>query len=290
MPLDWPGRWGRPAAPRSDRSAPSRGRARERSSSIPSRRDWASGARRGRSGELRPDGRAEDPRSHGAHGPRRGPGASPSRAPACAARARGGLPLRALAGGRAGRLEPNLGEAIATSNFFVNPNQGAVPLPDRVRARRLAPPEGSWGLFTRMRGDTADAPGLLERLQPSTPLHGLGAIRRAQIWWLWTSAPGGGPGIEASSRPSGPWSTRDAGFSRIPIPSSGCFSRVPRRGPASRRFSRSRRRRRRPRDPKRRPRSDRARTGSADPSIGRRPPARGVRGCSASGGPRTRPA
>ncbi len=101
-------------------------------------------------------------------------------------------------------FEPALGEAIATSNFFVNPNKERYRFRTASeRGEAWAPPEGSWGLFTRMRGDTADA-GLLERLQREHPLHGLGAIRRGRIWWLWTSAPGGGPGIEASLEALGP--------------------------------------------------------------------------------------
>lgn len=101
-------------------------------------------------------------------------------------------------------FEPALAQAIATSNFFVNPNKERYRfLTAAERGEAWAPPEGSWGICARPRGDTADA-GLLERLQREHPLRGLGSIRRGRVWWLWTSAPGGGPGTGACLEALGP--------------------------------------------------------------------------------------
>lgn len=112
--------------------------------------------------------------------------------------------FEATPGAEPAGFEPALAEAIATSNFFVNPNKERYRfLTSAERGDAWAPPEGSWGLLCRPRGDTADV-GLLERLQREHPLRGLGAIRRGRVWWLWTNAPGGGAGTEACLEALGP--------------------------------------------------------------------------------------
>lgn len=107
-------------------------------------------------------------------------------------------------GHAAAAFEPALAEAVATSNFFVNPNKERYQLlTSSERGRTWAPPEGGWGILTHARGDTRDH-GLRERLLREHPLGGLGAIRRGRVWWLWTRAPQGGPGIEAACEALGP--------------------------------------------------------------------------------------
>lgn len=107
-------------------------------------------------------------------------------------------------GAGAGDLDAALRIAVETSNFFVNPNKERYRLiPFAERGEAMAPPEGSWGILTRSRGDTRDG-GLLERLQREHPLAGVQAIRRGRIWWLWTRGPDGGPGREAALEALGP--------------------------------------------------------------------------------------
>lgn len=101
-------------------------------------------------------------------------------------------------------LDAALANAVETSNFFVNPNKERYRLlTASERGEAWAPPEGSWGILTRSRGGTRDA-GVLERLQREHPLAGLGAIRRARVWWLWTRGPSGEVGMEASLEALGP--------------------------------------------------------------------------------------
>jgi hypothetical protein len=101
-------------------------------------------------------------------------------------------------------FEGPLVTAIDTSNFFVNPNKEQYRFTSSAdRGEGLVPPEGAWGILVRPRGDTRDA-GLLDRLLREHPLEGLGAIRRARIWWLWTREPGGGDGAEACYAAVGP--------------------------------------------------------------------------------------
>lgn len=105
--------------------------------------------------------------------------------------------FQAASGGAADRFEQPLAHAIETSNFFVNPNKEHYRfLTAAGRGEALAPPEGAWGILTRARDETRDE-GLRERLQREHPLEGLGAIRRARIWWLWTQGPDGGPSADA---------------------------------------------------------------------------------------------
>jgi hypothetical protein len=85
-------------------------------------------------------------------------------------------------------FEPSIAHAVETSNFFVNPNKERYRLlRSGERGRTWDPPEGSWGILARPRGDTRDG-GLLARLMREHPLQGLGAIRRARVWWLTTRA------------------------------------------------------------------------------------------------------
>lgn len=93
-------------------------------------------------------------------------------------------------GSRATEFENELAHAIESSNFFVNPNKEQYRFTRAAeRGASLAPPEGAWGILARPRGDTSDH-GLLERLLREHPMKGLGAIRRARLWWLWTTASG----------------------------------------------------------------------------------------------------
>lgn len=93
-------------------------------------------------------------------------------------------------------FEPALARAIESSNFFVNPNKEQYRLlPSGGRGETLVPPDGAWGILVRAREETRDE-RLRERLLREHPLEGLGAIRRARLWWLWTRAPGGGTGVE----------------------------------------------------------------------------------------------
>jgi hypothetical protein len=99
--------------------------------------------------------------------------------------------FEAAPGADASTFEPSIAHAVETSNFFVNPNKERYRfLKSGERGRTWDPPEGSWGLLARPRGDTRDA-GLMERLMREHPLRGLGAIRRARVWWLTTLGPGG---------------------------------------------------------------------------------------------------
>ena len=87
-------------------------------------------------------------------------------------------------------FEPKLGLAIESSNFFVNPNKERYRfLTARERGATWTPPAGAWGILARTRDDTRDE-GLLARLSREHPLPGLGAIRRARVWWLWTKGAG----------------------------------------------------------------------------------------------------
>ena len=107
------------------------------------------------------------------------------------------------AAGGAAAFEPALANAVASSNFFVNPNKERYQLLfSSERGDAWAPPKNSWGLLTRSRGDTRDA-GLRERLQREHPLQGLGAIRRARVWWIGTS-PVDVPAIDAALEALGP--------------------------------------------------------------------------------------
>lgn len=101
-------------------------------------------------------------------------------------------------------LEAALANAVETSNFFVNPNKERYRLlASAERGEAWTPPEGSWGILTRSRGDTRDI-GLVERLQREHPLAGLEAIRRGRVWWLWTRGPAGDAGVEGSLEALGP--------------------------------------------------------------------------------------
>jgi hypothetical protein len=112
--------------------------------------------------------------------------------------------FEAAPGRAAESFEAGLARAIDTSNFFVNPNKESFRLSRSAdRGKAWAPPEGAWGILSRSRGDTRDL-GLNERLQREHPLPDLGAIRRARVWWLWTKAPDGGPGIGAAYEAVGP--------------------------------------------------------------------------------------
>ena len=93
-------------------------------------------------------------------------------------------------------FETPLAEAVRHSNFFVNPNKETYRfLTASGRGGVWVPPEGAWGILARAREDTRDE-GLRRRLLREHPLRGLGAIRRAKVWWLWTRGPDGGPWIE----------------------------------------------------------------------------------------------
>lgn len=101
-------------------------------------------------------------------------------------------------------FEAPLERAIESSNFFVNPNKERYRfLTAQARGTALAPPDGAWGILTRPRDDTRDGV-LLDRLLREHPLPGLGAIRRARIWWLWTRGPRGDAAVEAAHAALGP--------------------------------------------------------------------------------------
>lgn len=107
-------------------------------------------------------------------------------------------------GAAADAFEGPLALAIESSNFFVNPNKERYRfLRAGERGAALTPPEGAWGILARSRDDTRDE-RLLERLRREHPLEGLGAIRRARIWWLWTRGPEGGQGAAACYEAVGP--------------------------------------------------------------------------------------
>jgi hypothetical protein len=108
------------------------------------------------------------------------------------------------AGSATDAFEAPLRTAVESSNFFVNPNKEAFRfLTAAARGRALEPPEGAWGLLARPRDDTRDEE-LRSRLVREHPLPGLGAIRRARFWWLWTRGPRGDAGFEACYAALGP--------------------------------------------------------------------------------------
>ena len=99
-------------------------------------------------------------------------------------------------GGGADAFEAPLADAVEHSNFFVNPNKESYRfLTASKRGETWAPPEGAWGILARAREDTRDE-GLRQRLVREHPLRGLGAIRRASAWWLWTRGPDGGAAMD----------------------------------------------------------------------------------------------
>jgi hypothetical protein len=101
-------------------------------------------------------------------------------------------------------FEKPLLHAIERSNFFVNPNKEQFRFLSSVeRGSSMEPPAGAWGILARAREGTEDA-GLLERLLREHPMDGLGSIRRARVWWLWTRGPGGGPEAGACYETLGP--------------------------------------------------------------------------------------
>jgi hypothetical protein len=104
--------------------------------------------------------------------------------------------FEAEAGAESNAFEGPLGHAIESSNFFVNPNKERYRfLTASGRGESLTAPEGAWGILARARDDTRDE-GLRARLNREHPVAGLGAIRRARLWWLWTKGPEGGPAVE----------------------------------------------------------------------------------------------
>lgn len=108
------------------------------------------------------------------------------------------------AGVAADAFEAPLAIAIESSNFFVNPNKERYRfLKAAERGDALVPPEGAWGILARSRDDTKDE-GLLTRLRREHPLAGLGAIRRARLWWLWTRGPSGDQAAAAAYEALGP--------------------------------------------------------------------------------------
>ncbi len=99
--------------------------------------------------------------------------------------------------GRAESFEENLLRGVTESNFFVNPNKESYRfLRSAARGQQWMPPEGAWGLLARNREDTRDD-GLRTRLLREHPLRGLGSIRKARVWWLWTRGPDGGLAMPA---------------------------------------------------------------------------------------------
>lgn len=101
-------------------------------------------------------------------------------------------------------FEKPLLHAIEKSNFFVNPNKEQYRfLSSEDRGEALDPLPGAWGILSRPREGTEDR-GLLERLLREHPMEGLGAIRKARIWWLWTKGPGGDAAVEACYDVLGP--------------------------------------------------------------------------------------
>jgi len=101
-------------------------------------------------------------------------------------------------------FEGPLERAIESSNFFVNPNKERYRfLRSGARGDSLDPPDGAWGLLARTRDDTRDGV-LLDRLLREHPLPGLGSIRRARIWWLWTKGPRGDAAIDVCHAALGP--------------------------------------------------------------------------------------
>ena len=107
-------------------------------------------------------------------------------------------------GAKAADFEEALARAIEKSNFFVNPNKEQYRFTRAAeRGDALTPPEGAWGILARPRDDTKDV-GLLARLDREHPMKGLGAIRRARLWWLWIEGPGGKADVESCYRAVGP--------------------------------------------------------------------------------------
>ncbi|HKW50484.1 MAG TPA: hypothetical protein VJQ53_02005, partial [Candidatus Eisenbacteria bacterium] len=101
-------------------------------------------------------------------------------------------------------FEGPLRHAIESSNFFVNPNKERYRfLTSSGRGESLAAPEGAWGILARPRDDTRDE-GLRERLSREHPIDGLGAIRRARVWWLWTEGPDGRSAMKECYEQIGP--------------------------------------------------------------------------------------
>ena len=99
-------------------------------------------------------------------------------------------------GARADAFEAPLADAVRHSNFFVNPNKESYRLLTAAeRGETWTAPQGAWGIVARAREDTRDE-GLRQRLLREQPLRGLGAIRQAKVWWLWTRGPEGGPAVE----------------------------------------------------------------------------------------------
>ena len=99
-------------------------------------------------------------------------------------------------GSEATSFERALEEAVLHSNFFVNPNKESYRLvKPSERGEAWSPPEGAWGILTRPREETRDE-RLIESLRREHPMPGLGSIRRAKVWWLWT---GGDPEHAASA-------------------------------------------------------------------------------------------
>jgi len=95
-------------------------------------------------------------------------------------------------GQKADSFEGVLGEAVRHSNFFVNPNKETFRfLGAAERGETWSPPEGAWGILSRARDETRDE-SLLQSLRREHPMPGLGAIRRARVWWLWSKGPDGG--------------------------------------------------------------------------------------------------
>lgn len=94
-------------------------------------------------------------------------------------------------------FEGPLLHAIETSNFFVNPNKEVYRfLATSARGAAFEPPALAQGILARARDDTRDGE-LWTRLKREHPLEGLGAIRRARLWWIWSRGPDGGPAFEA---------------------------------------------------------------------------------------------
>lgn len=101
-------------------------------------------------------------------------------------------------------FEGPLRRAIESSNFFVNPNKERYRfLTASGRGESLAAPEGAWGILARPRDDTRDD-GLRARLSREHPIEGLGAIRRARLWWLWTEGPQGRLAVQECYEQIGP--------------------------------------------------------------------------------------
>jgi len=101
-------------------------------------------------------------------------------------------------------FEKPLLHAVEKSNFFVNPNKEQFRfLSSAERGEALEPLPGAWGILTRPREGTEDT-GLLQRLLREHPMEGLGAIRKARIWWLWTKGPGGDAAVRTCYETLGP--------------------------------------------------------------------------------------